>query len=401
MNHPNLQKESTDTFLKGSIGEGMNPDPHLIPSYHRGLAGFGVVLMDLKPGTKRPTRGWDDFDHWHQLRGKTRLDLLSTWLKKGGAMFRPAGGLWVLDCDDQETQERVDAWLKERGLSCPQIRTRSGGRHFYFRFPRGFNLGGIKAHVNGAGRKKWDFKLSNRTALVLPGTTTEKGPYLPIVPWVHPPEVDPHYLEPSIQIYRDSTPFLEYEGSKFRQRWGARNYLLCSRTKPSIAGKGGRKVLAEVACNLTRYYCQEPQNALAMLLRKDADGLNWNQRCQGEDGTPYPWSENELWDALMDSMDEVPSIGKHLWKMKERKQKAWESLERFLAKLERKPGFDGGPPCSRSYVHTFDLYWTFLVSEGLDDDPPFGVNAFSTFLMGSGFQIGRKKHLSAVLDVLL
>jgi hypothetical protein len=42
-----------------------------------------------------------------------------------------------------------------------------------------------------------------------------------------------------------------------------------------------------------------------------------------------------------------------------------------------------------------------MVSEGFDDDPPFGVKAFSIFLKRSGFQIGRKKHNSAVLDVLL
>lgn len=379
----------------------MNPGTRLIPSYHRGLARFGVVLMDLKPDTKRPTRDWDYYDHLHRQVGGSRLDLLPRWLKAGGAMFRPASGLWVLDCDDEETTQFVEAWLERHGLTCPRVRTPSGGCHFYFRFPRGLDLEGIKAHVNRAAGKKWDFKLSNRTALVLPGTVMEKGVYLPMAPWLPPPEVDPRDLEPSIQIYRDTTPFLEYEGSKFRRRWGARNYLRCSWTKPAIAGKGGRKVLAEVACNLTRHYCQEPHNALAMLLRKDADGLNWNQRCQGEDGTPYPWSEGELWDALMDSLDEVPSIGKHLWKRKEGERKAWESLERFIAKLERKPESDGEPPRSRPYVHTSDLYWAFMVSEGFDDDPPFGVKAFSIFLKRSGFQIGRKKHNSAVLDVLL
>lgn len=401
MNHPNLPKERTGPHLKGSMGEGMNPDPRLIPSYHRGLARFGVVLMDLKPGTKRPTRRWDDYDAMHLQRGKTRLDLLSRWLKKGGAMFRPAGRLWVLDCDDEETSQLVEAWLVAHSLRCPKVQTRSGGIHFYFRYPEAISLEGIKAHVNRAGGKKWDFKLSDRTALVLPGTTTEKGAYLPLVPWTHPPEVDPRDLESSIQLFNDSTPFLPYEGTDRQRRFGAWGYLRSPITEPAIAGKGGRKVLAEVACNLTRHYCQEPYNALAMLLREDADGLNWNQRCQGEDGTPYPWSEGELWDALMDSMDEVPSIGKHLWKEKERKRKAWESLERFVAKLERKPRFDGEPPRSRPYVHTADLYWTFLTSEELDDDPPFGLIAFSTFLMRSGFQIGRKKHISAVLGVLL
>jgi hypothetical protein len=295
-------------FEGGSVVKGKGD---LLASYHRGLAGFGVVLMDLKPGSKQTTRKWGDFDHWHQQRGKTRLDLLPRWLNKGGAMFRPAGGLWVLDCDDLETQERVDAWLKERALSCPQVQTRSGGRHFYFQFPKGLDLGGVKAHVNQAGGRKWDFKLFNRTALVLPGTTTDKGAYLTLVPWTHPPEVDPRDLEPSIQLFKDSTPFLPYEGTDRQRRFGAWGYLRRPITEPAIAGKGGRKVLAEVACNLTRHYCQEPYNALAMLLRVDADGLNWNQRCQGEDGTPYPWSEGELWDALMDSMDEVPSIGKH------------------------------------------------------------------------------------------
>lgn len=379
----------------------MNPDALLIRSYHQGLASYGVVLMDLKPGTKRPTRGWGDFDQLHQLRGKTRLDLLPPWLKKGGAMFRPAGGLWVLDCDDGETAQTVEAWVKVHGLRCPKVRTRSGGVHFYFRYPEGFNLEGTKAHVNRAGGKKWDFKLSGRTALVLPGTRTEKGDYLPIAPWTPPPEVDPRDLEPSIQMFKDTTPFLEYEGSKFRRRWGARNYLRCSWTKPAIAGKGGRKVLAEVACNLTRHYCQDPHNALAMLLREDPDGLNWNQRCQGEDGTLYPWSEEELWDALMDSIDRIPSIGRNLWKQKERVRTAWESLDRFLARLERKPELESESARSRPYVLTSDLYWAFMLSEGLDDDPPFGVNAFSTFLRRSGFQIGREKHLSAVLDVLL
>lgn len=394
MNLLNLPKESPS-------GDAMKPDDRLVSSYHRGLAEFGVVLMDLKPGTKRPTREWNEFDHWHQQCEKTRLDLLSRWLKKGGAMFRPAGGLWVLDCDDLETQERVEAWLKDYGLSCPQVRTRSGGRHFYFRFPSGVDLGGIKAHVNRAGGRKWDFKLSNRTALVLPGTITEKGDYLPFVPWVQPPMVDPRDLEPSIKMFKDPTPFLEYQGTERQKRWAAKNYLRCPWTKPSIAENGGRRVLAKVACNLTRHYCQNPYHALAMLLREDSDGLNWNQRCQSEDGTPYPWSEEELWDALMDSIDRIPSIGRNLWKLKERVRKAWEQLDQFLARLERKPESDGEPPHSRPWVHTSDLYWAFMVSEGFNDDPPFGVNAFSTFMRRSGFQIGRREHKSAILGLLL
>ena len=379
----------------------MKPNYRLISSYQQGLAGFGVVLMDLRPGTKQPTRGWDYYDHLHQVRRRTRLDLLPKWLQAGGAMYRPSGGLWTLDCDDLETTRLTEDWLKQQGLECPKVGTPSGGCHFPFQFPEGLDAQLMKAHVCGAGGRKWDFKLTDRTAVVMPGTTNAKGIYQPLVPWVSPPIVDPRDLEPSIQIFKDTTPFLEYFGSKGQRRFAAKGYLMNLWTKPAIAGKGGRSVLAEVACNLTRHYCQEPHNALAMLLREDADCRNWNQRCQNLDGTPYPWSEGELFDALQDSLDEVPSLGKALWKTKERDYLAWQKLAEFVKGLERQLKSDGPDSDPAAWVHTQQLYWHFLDTNGLGDDPPICLNYFSEYLSRSGMQIGRKKHRSAVMGVTL
>lgn len=253
--------------------------------YHRALARFGVVFMETEPGEKRTKYGWDYYDRLHRERGKSRIDKLAQWIREGGAMYRPGGRLWVLDCDDQATVHHVEAWLVHHNLACPQVSTPSGGRHFIFRLPESLDLEGLKNHVCLAGGKKWDFKLGGRTALVLVGTIVAKGSYLPHTPWVEPPEVDPRDLEPSIELFKPTTPFLTYPRLGGPARFAAKAYLRNSITSPAVAGEGGRKTLATVACNLLRFYCLEPHNALTMLLRDDPDRMNWNQRCRYQDGS--------------------------------------------------------------------------------------------------------------------
>lgn len=396
-------------------------DPSQIPSYLAGLASYGVVFMQARLNKKSTPRGWDYYDNLHRKNNTSRLDLLTKWLATGGALFRPASGLWVLDCDDQVTVQIVEEWLKQQGIACPIVETPSGGRHYYFGFrdyvfvqnsssddSDQFNdfdgldlvcIDLLKNHVVRAGGKKWDFKLGPRTAIMLPGSYYLGDRYLPMVPWVSPPTVDPREIEPLIQMFKDFTPFVEYKGDPTKRRFAAKNYLRSAYTRPSISGKRGRKQLAEVTCNLTRYYCQPIYNALAMMMREDSDGMNWNQRCSYADRTPYPWSDDELLEALNQSVDNVPRLGKSMYLRTERKQTAWKKLDYWIQENITPPISNPLPTKLDPWLGTTELYLEFLSMYKFSEDPPFGVNAFSTHLERCGYLIDRKNHLSAVLGV--
>lgn len=369
--------------------------------YHRRLAEFGVVVMDAVPGQKRTKRGWGYYDNLHQERGRSRLDMVPRWLQEGGAMFRPAGGLWVLDCDDQDTIQETEAYLKSRSLKCPQVSTPSGGRHFIFRLPDSMPVSDLKNHVNRAGGAKWDFKLGERTALMLVGSVRPKGAYLPHTPWADPPAVDPRELEPSIKVFTEKTPFLTYERPGPAARFAALGYLRNPHTPVSKAGEGGRKILAMVACNLIRYYCQEPQNALAMLMRNDANGRNWNQRCRYPDGTPYPWSEQELYEALVDAQDGVPSLGVTRYKQEEWRAEVVQKLAEHVLEIKRQLSADSNCQGEPKRVQTSKLYWAFLEQNGWNHDSvkerPIDLKAYSRALMDAGLKIGRNQGRSVVI----
>jgi hypothetical protein len=385
----------------------MKPDPGLIPSYLAGLAAFGVTLMETRPNQKSTPRRWEFYDELHRQMGKTRLDLASKWLVRSGVLFRPAGGLWILDCDDPITVRITETWLERQGIDCPRDMTPSGGCHFFFSFPKELltndlnpnPIGQMKHHVVLAGGKRWDFKLGERTAVVLPGTTFLVGRYLPLCPWVTPPPVDPREIEPLIEMFRDQSPWLEFSEDPSKRRHGAKGYLRKISTKPAISGVNGRKVLAQVACNLTRYYGQKTYNALSMLLREDRDRQNWNQRCCHSDGEPYPWSADELLDALRQSLDEVPSLGQYKWKERERELAAWRDLDLWLRDNLTPPQPHSPIHKSSPWLGTTNLFLEFLTAYDLNKRPPFHINEFSRHMTEIGYQRGRRKHLSAMLGV--
>lgn len=187
--------------------------PPNVESHLEGLASLGVVFVQLIPGEKRTTRGWDHFQRLHDVCGLSRIDLATQWLRKGyGVGYLPGGKHWVVDCDSPETVARTRRFCLDAGLVPPMCITPSLGAHFSFGFPGGLEKRGMKHHVchpkENEEKVPWDFKLGTRTMLVAPGTQTPKGIYLPPGPWVEPPVLDPRSLSPGLEIYRERRDFL-------------------------------------------------------------------------------------------------------------------------------------------------------------------------------------------------
>jgi hypothetical protein len=136
-----------------------------------------------------------------------------------------------------------------------------------------------------------------------------------------------------------------------------------------------------------------------MMMREDSDGMNWNQRCCYTDRTPYPWSEDELQEALNQSVDNIPSLGKSMYLRTERKQTAWKKLAYWIQENITPPITNSLPTKSDPWLGTTDLYLEFISTYGFTENPPFDVNAFSSHLKRSGYLIDRKDHLSALLGV--
>lgn len=340
-----------------------------------GIASYGCVFLELKPGTKMPTRPWDRFEEMHEQRGESRLDLALGWLKKGsGVGYLPRNRLAVIDCDDMETVRRVIRYGQEHDLLFPQIRTPSGGRHFLFHLAEGIDYTRLKHHICHPKEHgvvvPWDFKLGIRTMLVAPGTVKAGpgggalGKYQGSL-WLQPPKLDPRALAPNLRIYRDTTPCLRDFRPERERVMGAMSYL---RSKaPVCRGAGARKVLLEVARHLVSWYQLDPHYALHLMTvdKRKGDGsgshVSWNHRCVDEQGSDYPWLEHELLEALTAAVDEPSVFGRWEFKrVQEREAMRWHLPDLFHL-LNTTPVVGVG-----DRISTEELFQRFLEMTNLD-----------------------------------
>ena len=335
-----------------------------------GIASYDCVFMELQRGKKMPTRPWDYFEQLHYRRGQSCIELAVHWLKQGsGVGYLLRNRLGGIDCDSMDTVRRVVQFSQQRGIQFPQTRTPSGGRHFLFEIPGDIEYKKLKHHVchpkeNGV-IVPWDFKLGTRTMLVAPGTIryddagNQIGRYKPS-PWMQPPILDPGDLAPSLDIYRDMTPFVRDTHPLRDRKMGAMTYLRCS--APVSMGKGGRSAMREVSRHLVSWYDLDPHLALHFMTVSKGNGKypSWNSRCVDASGKPYPWRESILLSTLYASVDGPSDYGIAEYKRQEEREFVRWCLPTFFSILNTLP-----KECAGSFITTASLYKFFLDTMGV------------------------------------
>jgi hypothetical protein len=329
-----------------------------------GLASFGVIFMQLKPSTKRTTRGWDYFENLHEQQGESRVDLVSGWLKDGyGVGYLPRQRLAAIDADDAITVKRIaDFEEGEVYLHLPKVHTPSGGVHALFVHPPSIDLSRLKNHVchpqEDGVKIPWDFKLGERTMLVAPGTVMPKGVYKAGV-WMPPPVLDIRTVAPELEIFKNLPEFLRDTRPKKDRIIRAMTYLR-TQAPISIKGKHSRSTLWTVAKHLVPFLDLDPGLAFYLMTESKKGYTAWNERCLGEDGKPSPWDLDELLDALHDAVDAAPDHGIYLYQRAEEREFARWCLETFLVVLTYLP-----PGTEDDWLPVGDLFRAFLDYSGL------------------------------------
>jgi hypothetical protein len=238
------------------------------------------------------------------------------------------------------TVKRVIAFMRTAGITLPWIMTPSRGRHFLFELADGIDYSRIKNHVchpkeNGAV-VPWDFKLGQRTMLVAPGTVKigEGGEVLGRYvagKWCQPPQLDPRALAPSLDIYKDMTPFVRDTRPQRDRIMGAMSFLKSK--APICRGEGARRTLWEVAVHLVVYYDLDPYFVLYLMTVDKGQHISWNSRCVDGAGKPYPWDKHELLEVLQGVQDDVPPWGVAEYKRQEDCEQVRWCLASFIEAL--------------------------------------------------------------------
>jgi hypothetical protein len=308
----------------------------------------GVTFIRLKiaPGVKKPVR---KFEFYHNQKGALGYANALKWSEEPGfgvgVLLDPAKGLWILDADTEQDFKRGMIVCDLNGIAPAVVRTKRGA-HFYFLLPEGFPVWGLKAHwchkaTDEAGNLLGiDFKFGPNSFVVAPGTLrTDSVPYEPLTPWVTPPVADPRLFCHDGEFWHPirskvvrlvtggdtvgvSSSLPDYEKSNRSlnaRRFQAQRYI--DRKAPvSVSGNGGRSTLLSVVVYLVVYLGIEEHEAFEMLTSRPN---SWNSRCRRLDGSPYPWSKDELWAFLKDARNHVPAFG--VKKLEETKMKRMRS----------------------------------------------------------------------------
>lgn len=344
------------------------PPPAVHPyvrSHLEGLSELGVVFLQLVPGEKRPTRNWDHFLNLHEQYGRcSRIDLADEWLSKGyGVGYLPSGKHWVVDCDHQSTIQRVQDCLRREGIEAPRCDTPSQGAHFSFRFPEGMDVSRLKHHVchpkEDGEKVPWDFKLGTRTMLVAPGTQKPSGVYMPTGPWVPPPILDPRTLCPTLEPFREQSPFLVSERN-FKARVRAGQEFVKRYAKPSISGQRGKGALYSATVHLVAYLRLDPAFAFYLLTKPQGKVMSWNDRCRAENGNSLPWSSGDLYRACEDAVNGVPGAGVKAWEEQQRQFGLRREFEVFWEEVLQ--SLD-----SSKNIHCGEFRRQFLEFAGIED----------------------------------
>lgn len=334
-----------------------------VRQFYEGLAQFGVVMMKLKPGTKRTTRTWDFFENLHAQRGESRLDLAEEWLKRGfGVGYLLRGRLGAVDADSPDTVQRIhDFEIGEIYIHFPKVHTPSGGIHALLVHPPNIDPDRIKNHVchpeEDGVKVPWDFKLGERTMLVAPGTVMPKGVYEPGI-WLPPPVLDVRCLAPELEIYKSLPPFIRDTRPIEDRIMGAMTYLRV-KAAVSIKGQRSRSTLWTVGIHVVAYFDLDPSLAFYLMTENKGGHIAWNNRCLGEDGKLRPWDFGELMDVLDQAVDLAPAYGIYLYKREQERAFAHQGAMTFLEALTYLPKAEG-----TLWVDVDDLFQAFLDFSG-------------------------------------
>lgn len=311
-------------------------DPFLL-TFMTGVAHYGATFIPLVATHKNPAGRFRRYEQVQAgVSGERLVQLAMEWLRRGREIgFLPAGGIWVLDADGPEAAEAVFAWLAERNLRPPVIRTPGGGAHFYFLLPPELSREGLKAHVihpRGTDGKRipYDFKLHGRTMVKLIGQNEAGIPYRVEVPWADPPILDPLEFLPCLRIYHPKGQRWIPCDRPLRDRICRGMGYLRWAAPIAISGKGGRQTLLGVCTHLTQYLKLDPKLSFWLLTNPGRDGHpSWNLRCLDSQGKPYPWAPAELIKSLDESVNQIPWQGVRDYEQQQIKA----SLEAALAKF--------------------------------------------------------------------
>lgn len=217
------------------------------------------------------------------------------------------------------------------------------------------------------------------------------------------PVVDPEPYRPMRQGIHlnqessaaDNRPFLTHPGTLADREYAARNYVraMIRLGIVSRSGKGGRSTLAKITSHLMAYLCLPLETALRYLTeplheqgwnRKtnlvetlrgvgapdlDRSSRIWNKKSwngccvDGATGAPYPWTHEELVEALEWGAQSVPAYGVVLWEKAVKKEHAKACLRHFIAFLRRLVRH----PLPDTAVAAEGLYRAFLRLYGLTE----------------------------------
>lgn len=175
--------------------------------------------------------------------------------------------------------------------------------------------------------------------------------------------LDPRDLFPAVQLFRkaaSSEPEAEFlkDNRCLKSRVArAINYLVKARV--SVSGDHGRGKLTQVCAHLCSFLHLPIKLAYALLTRPA--GTSWNDRCTDKGtGGVYPWSREELLEALERGQQAVPAYGVHQFKMKQ-EERARDAKIKMACKVIRKNTAHG-----RITVPIRDVYNTAMTVMGLD-----------------------------------
>jgi len=344
-------------------------DP-LVLEHLEGLSSVGIVWVELANGTKHTIRNWEYYINRQRGFQGPPIDLAIKYLRNGNGLgYLVQGDAWVLDIDtvtgteNMPMLERFEDVCSNLYLAPPRVATPSKGMHAVFGMPGHLLRMPLKNHVchpeEDGVRQEWDFKFGPRTLMVAPGTTNAKGIYMPMNRWTEPPVLDPRILAPQLELCKDQRPFLiDNRGKKSRivaaQKY-LRHYAPVSKSK-----ENGHKALYEVAVMLVAYHDLDPALAVHLMTHEAPGMTSWNDRCVGEDGRPYLWSEKEIWTALNNAQDAVPPLGiKDYESAVEDEDIRW-LMTSFIEILRFLPAHNGQPS-----MKAMDLFGSFQEMFGL------------------------------------
>lgn len=353
-----------------------------------------LALIRLRAGEKIPTERFATCRTRNQnMNLSERVQLAAEWFKKKnnvGLVIHHAG-VWVLDLDTSDgLPNNVEAEIER--LAPPQIGTPSGGRHCYFRLPEDLvDHPDMKAHVNlrtvpGINLKA-DLKLGGRQTLVVaPGSRRATGDYAVLKGWSMPPMLDPRDLFPAVQLFRktaSSEPEAEFlKDNRCLKSRIARAIYYLAKARVSVSGDHGHGRLDQVCAHLCSFLHLPIELAYALLTRPT--GTSWNDRCTEKNtGDVYPWSREELLEALERGKQAVPAYGVYLFKLRQAELSRDEKIK-VACKVIQKHASRG-----LTAVPIRDVYNTAMAAMGLDSKQ-CSITRFGTALGCLGVKRGRR-----------